>query len=295
VDIPITNEVFDPPTIEPLSIDAPPFGHYLTKQKLNKYMAHRFDMWGHWPVMYTALCASKFGSKPGMHVANQYAQWMDWQGTGQPNNPKVWAQLKHYNATMVMFKTADNSAMDKFFDKYPYEEVLDKSLFHPHDVECDETPANPDDGFDNAYCEVVQQIFNMGYRAVFPEVFMDKKGSVVANAMDKLIGDCGHAYDHTFKYPHCTGKYHYDDKTCEYDCLLSEYEYWALTTLLGGQDGKLVPPKNRCDDISDEWEQCTKELLKQHDPNIVSILTDPKYNLPTKLPVGVYSPKQTFV
>merc|ERR1711998_520669 len=88
------------------------------------------------------------------------------------------------------------------------------------------------------------------------------------------IGDCGHAYDHNFKYPHCTGKYHYDDKTCEYDCLLSEYEYWSLTTLLGGQDGKLVPPKNRCEDIADEWEQCSKALLEKHDPTIVKILTE---------------------
>ena len=62
---------------------------------------------------------------------------------------------------------------------------------------------------------------------------MDKKGSLVANAMDQIIGDCGHAYDHTFKYPDCTGKFHYSDKTCEYDCLVSEFEFWSLTTVLG--------------------------------------------------------------
>ena len=59
--------------------------------------------------------------------------------------------------------------------------------------------------------------------------------------MDHLIGDCGHAYDHTFKYPDCTGKFHYSDATCEYDCLVSEYEWWSLTTLLGGQDGTGAP------------------------------------------------------
>merc|ERR1712226_935086 len=145
---------------------------------------------------------------------------------------------------MVMFKS-DGKALDKFFDHYPFDEVLDGHFFHPHDVESDETPYQDGrwDTYDNAYCEVSQQIFNMGYRAVWPEVFGDRKGSAVAHAMDMLIGDCGHAYDHTFKYPHCTGRYHYDDKTCEYDCLVSEYEYWALTTYLGGQDGKLVPPK----------------------------------------------------
>ena len=125
-------------------------------------------------------------------------------------------------------------------------------------------------------------------------MFYDKKGSLVANAMDKTIGDCGHAYDHTFKYPHCTGKYHYSDKTCEYECLVSEYEWWALTTLLGGQDGHLVPPKNRCQDISDEWEMCTKTLLEAHDSGIVAIMTDPKYNLPTKLAYGNYTPDNSL-
>jgi hypothetical protein len=287
--VPASNDVFDAPTIEALDIEAAPFGDYLKDKELNKYMSKRFDMWGHWPVMFNAKCENKYGTVPGVHVANQYAQWIDWQGTGQPNNPDVWAQLKHYNATMVMFKSS-GLAMDLFMNKYPFDEKLDKHWFHPHDTECDETPAARD-GFDNAYCETLQQVFNMGYRAVFPDVFNDKKGSLVADAMDNLIGDCGHAYDGTFKYPHCTGKYHYDDKTCEYDCLLSEYEYWSLTTLLGGQDGTLVPPKNRCDDIADEWEQCSKSLLEKHDPAIVKILTDPKYNLPTKLPIGEYSPK----
>merc|ERR1711907_558552 len=102
-------------------------------------------------------------------------------------------------------------------------------FMRPHDVECDETPhADPGDNstYDNAYCEVSQQIFNLGYRAVWPDVFMDQKGSMVSATMDHLIGDCGHAYDHTFKYPYCTGKFHYSDKTCEYDCLVSEYEWW---------------------------------------------------------------------
>jgi hypothetical protein len=32
------------------------------------------------------------------------------------------------------------------------------------------------------------------------------------------------------------------DRTCEYDCLVSEYEWWTLTTLLGGQDGTSGAP-----------------------------------------------------
>ena len=57
---------------------------------------------------------------------------------------------------MVMFDT-DGHDLDKFFDKFPFDEILDHHWFHPHDVECDETPyqGKDVDTYDNAYCEVV--------------------------------------------------------------------------------------------------------------------------------------------
>lgn len=181
-----------------------------------------------------------------------------------PTASPLLRRLKHFNVTMVNFKTDGSKTMNHFEDKFPFDEdgkhgglpvASHKEFMRPHDVECDETPhADPGDNstYDNAYCEVSQQIFNLGYRAVFPDVFMDAKGSKVAVSpmqtnrsyhtirittldsscwldcgrpsdracsfdgaqatMDHLIGDCGHAYDHTFKYPHCTGKFHYSDK-----------------------------------------------------------------------------------
>ena len=168
-----------PLTVVPIS--APPHGSFLQSKKVDHYMSHRIDVFGQWLVMFTPKCSKKFGAGPSLHVANQYAQWLDWQGTGTPNNPKVWAALKNYNVTMVMFETDDTHAMRKFEDKYPFDEdgphgglpvASAKEWMRPHDVECDETPhADPKDNstYDNAYCEVSQQIFNLGYRAVWPE------------------------------------------------------------------------------------------------------------------------------
>ena len=103
---------------------------------------------------------------------------------------------------------------------------------------------------------------------------------------------CGRCCERRRRY--CTGKFHYSDKTCEYDCLVSEYEWWSLTTILGGQDGTGAPPGSgagpRCHDIAEEWESCTKLELAKNDPGIVKIMTDPTYGLPTRLPWGEYKP-----
>ena len=97
-------------------------GNAVLSQTSYRSFRHRIDVFGQWLVMFTPKCSKKFGAGPSLHVANQYAQWLDWQGTGTPNNPKVWAALKNYNVTMVMFETDDTHAMRKFEDKYPFDE-----------------------------------------------------------------------------------------------------------------------------------------------------------------------------
>ena len=65
--------------------------------------------------------------------------------------------------------------------------------------------------------------------------------------------------------------------------MVTEYFYWALTTLLGAQSGY-----GRCEEISHEWSLCTTEQLKSRDRDIYTLLTDPQYALPTTLPDGNY-------
>ena len=63
--------------------------------------------------------------------------------------------------------------------------------------------------------------------------------------------------------------------------MIIEYHYWAMTSLLGAQ----ADPE-RCAQIAVEWEPCTPELLKEMDPAVYALLTDPKYKMPTVLPDG---------
>ena len=101
--------------------------------------------------------------------------------------------------------------------------------------------------------------------------------------MDKARG--GHFEEVPETYPKGAW-YTYYDKTCRYECQLVEYTYWALTSILGGQD---FP--GRLEEIQQEWRFTTREKVKTGDPDIYALLTDPQYNLPTVLPDGKYSAK----
>ena len=45
---------------------------------------------------------------------------------------------------------------------------------------------------------------------------------------------------------------------------------------------------NRGDDINNEWKLYTRELVKEKDPRLFELMTDPKYKFPTKYPDGTY-------
>ena len=50
--------------------------------------------------------------------------------------------------------------------------------------------------------------------------------------MDKARG--GQFTEIPNQYP-SSAWYTYDDETCDYKCMSTEYIYWALTSILGGQ------------------------------------------------------------
>ena len=91
--------------------------------------------------------------------------------------------------------------------------------------------------------------------------------------MDDARG--GHFEDVPDRYP-VNSWYHYDDDECDYSCMITEYIYWSITSLLGAQ-------KNRLEDIEDEWEFNTPTKM-QKDKKFIIIYNNSEYNLPTKLP-----------
>ena len=78
--------------------------------------------------------------------------------------------------------------------------------------------------------------------------------------------------------------YSYDDTTCDYDCMASEYIYWAFTSFLGAQD---IP--GRFEQVGHEWKLTTRALLQERDPAVYAILSNPEYNFPSVAPDGKYT------
>ena len=125
-------------------------------------------------------------------------------------------------------------------------------------------------------------ISNYGYAPVYPEAFATEAGTLLADAMDVARG--GRFESVPNAYPEGAW-YTYDDQTCDYECMATEYLYWALTSMLGAQQAS-----NRCNEISHEWRLCTRVEVEAQDPAVFGLLTDPQYKLPTRLPNGDYRP-----
>jgi hypothetical protein len=132
--------------------------------------------------------------------------------------------------------------------------------------------------FDAALEEVLHIITHAGYAKAYPDIFGENIGSSIANAMDIARG--GQFKTVPDEYP-SGAWYTYDDNTCDYECMVTEYHYWALTSILGAQN-------NRLNEIAQEWKLNTNQRVQNHDSTIYQLLTDPQFKFPTVLPDGTY-------
>jgi hypothetical protein len=214
-----------------------------------------------------------------LHAANILAEYLDNDEDGIPDNQLVVDALVKHKTSLIMAKDEDEM------------HSLDRSTFPPGEKQGlwdEETiPGGAERGvFDAALEEIIHPITYVGYSKVYPEVFGTEPGSEVARIMDEARG--GHYEKVPDKYPD-NAWYSYYDETCDYECQITEYIYWALTSILGAQD---FP--GRLERIQEEWRYNTRDKVEKGDPKIYALLTDPQYKLPTVLPDGVYRAK-TFI
>lgn len=206
-----------------------------------------------------------------LHAANIMAQYLDNDEDGSPDNQAVVDKMVENKAFMVMWKKQNDLNID------PPEgwegQDLGNDETHPEFV------ANGKTGtFDAALEEVLHIITHAGYAEVYPEIFGEKVGTTLANAMDIARG--GQFTSIPNQYP-ADAWYTYDDRTCDYSCMATEYIYWSLTSILGAQE-------NRLNEIDQEWKLNTKDKMEMQDQAAYQLLTDSQYKFPTVLPDGTY-------
>tara|TARA_A100001037_G_scaffold14700_1_gene13251 strand:- start:79 stop:828 length:750 start_codon:yes stop_codon:yes gene_type:complete len=124
-------------------------------------------------------------------------------------------------------------------------------------------------GWDPTIEEGLHLITHMGYAQAYPDIFGQNKDSHIAKLMDIARG--GYFEKAKRKYPH--GAYYtYDDRSCTYSCQVTEFTYWAITSLRGQQEG-------RAREIREEWKLTDPEKMQDTAPDLVELLSNKKYGI----------------
>ena len=200
-----------------------------------------------------------------LHAANIMAQYLDNDENGIVDNSLLLTTLLNNEAALFMWKTESQINLNA------QDLGADESIPTWH--------TNGQTGqFDAALEEVWHVITYSGYSDAYPEIFGENSGTSLTNAMDIARG--GNFTSIPENYPN-NAWYTYDDQTCDYQCMATEYFYWGMTSILGAQE-------NRLNEISQEWDLNSRDLVENTDTAIYSLLTNPVYNFPTVLPDGTY-------
>ena len=198
------------------------------------------------------------------YAARIMAEYLDQNNDGVADNGLVASVLKNKNACLGM--------------TCPNEGGASRGC---QDLITNETNPGQLPGPNAAFEEILHTIESAGFKYAYPSVFGDNSSSAIGKAMDAARGGYKGGGQPVSAYP-AGAWYTYDDPSCDYSCMVSEYFYWGLTSMMGAQ-------AHRCSVIAPEWDLCNKSLVKEKDSALYGLLTNPAYNIPQRLPDGNYS------
>ena len=222
---------------------------------------------------------SGVSSEKLLYVAAVFAELLDNDEDGQWDDPDVFQELVDNKAIMPVFSREGSDGEDEFFQHYRGDGV--SAVLYNGEVD----PSQPGRwGYDATVEETLHTINHVGHVSVYPSAFDLSPGSSrLTEAMDVARG--GQWIDHPGTYPE-EAWYHYDDRTCDYECMAIEYLYWAIVSNMG-----ILDDSQTCNGIANEWELCSPELFENGDVLMYALITDPAQLLPQIAPNGTYTPK----
>jgi hypothetical protein len=225
---------------------------------------------------------SSISDQKVLHVAAIAAELLDNNEDGFIDDINVKNQLMDLYTIMPLFAYEGSSAEELLFDNF--EQLLETNNFCAGAVlynnEID--PLSPGFwGSDASVEEILHTINTCSHIEIYPDVFgLDPNSSEMSDAMDVARG--GQFLTIPSQYPE-EGWYHYDDWTCDYQCMAMEYLYWCIVSNMGLLDNSMI-----CSGIYNEWELCTPEEFEATDILMHAIVTAPQYKMPQLPPDGNY-------
>ena len=208
-----------------------------------------------------------------IHTANVLAQCLDNDQDGDPDNEIVLDEILDRGSVILMARDledySDLDSDDWTESGYLFYEVLFSDEVLPSD-----------DTTDGAIKTSIQFLIKEGYANAYSDIFNLGRGSIVSEYMDASRD--GYYRDAPDEYSD-DAWFHDLDSDCDYSCQISEYLYFAISSIMGSNE-------DRCEELADVWDLCTEDLVEGADPDIYSLINNSTYSLPTNAPDGNYSP-----
>ena len=218
-----------------------------------------------------------------LHAAAVAAELLDNNEDGIVDDPAIEIQLTSENALMPIFSSEGSSAENAFFNNYNGDGV--SAVLYKNEIDPTQTGHWGDDA---TVEEIMHTINHVGHTNVYPSAFsMQANSSLMSTAMDDARG--GQFMTIPNPYP-ASAWYHYDDWTCDYECMMIEYMYWALVSNMG-----ILDDAQTASGIANEWEAYNDTLLQSMDTLMYALITDTQYKLPQLAPDGNYCPNVTSI
>ena len=213
-----------------------------------------------------------------LHVAAVAAELLDNDEDGIVDDELLFYELQNRQALMPVFSYDGNACMDNFMDNY-YGDGVSAVLWR-NEID----PSQPGHWGDDATVEeVLHTINHVGHVSIYPNVFgLAPNSSIMSDAMDIARG--GQFLEVPNNYPQ-EAWYHYDDYTCDYECMAIEYLYWCIVTDMG-----ILDDPQTCAGIANEWEPCSPELFESTDIIMHGVVNNSSNKLPQLAPDGNYCP-----
>ena len=213
-----------------------------------------------------------------LHAAAIAAELLDNNEDGIVDDPALFQRLQQQEALMPIFSYEGSPCMDDFEDHYNGDGV--SAVLFRNEID----PSQPGHWGDDASVEeIVHTINHVGHVYLYPDYFnISPNSSVMSDAMDIARG--GQFLTIPNNYPE-EAWYHYDDWTCDYQCMAIEYLYWCIVSNMG-----ILDDPQTCSGIDNEWELCSPELFESIDVMMFELITDPQHLIPQNAPDGNYCP-----